>query len=328
VQSTETPGITQGNSSVFSIPATIETRGNKGKKPALAVVPEGQTVEDSTISASVLASETHHTDEGDVKKMKVVELKEALKERGLSTDGIKFDLQSRLLEAVIRDIPDEEDEEEEISSTTTSKRKHSSDVSTSGRHSIRSSSTKRTKAGIVEEDGVPKKRGPGRPKKEEGITKAGIVEEEDVPKKRGPGRPKKEEGITADTTPPLKKGPGRPKKVDKEQIELVNVTKGEEDESVSSRAISTRIGRTPEPPKSQNKKESMDDNDSAGTMPPSRKRGRPPKNPSSTSARGRGKTVDGGESVASSRRSTRSVASKATTDSASMSTRRSNRRAK
>jgi hypothetical protein len=231
-----------------------------------------------------------------------------------------------LLEAVIRDIPDEEDEEEKISSTTTSKRKHSSDVSTSGRHSIRSSSTKRTKADIVEEDGVPKKRGSGRPKKEEGITKAGIVEEEGAPKKRGPGRPKKEEGITADTTTPLKRGPGRPKKVDKEKIEL-NETIREGDESVSSRAISTRIGHKPEPPKSQNKKESMDDNDSAGPMPPSRKRGRPPKNPS-ISARGRGNTVDEGESVASSRRSTRSVASKATTDSASMATRRINRRAK
>jgi hypothetical protein len=321
VQSTETPGNTQGK-----IPVTIETRGNWGKKPALAVVPEGQTVEDSIISASVLASETHHTDESDVKKMKVAELKEALKERGLSTDGFKFDLQSRLLEAVIRDIPDEEDEEEEISSTTTSKRKPvrnqpkskkkakllgddddeavSEKLSTSsGRYSIRSSSTKRTKAGIVDE--------------------------EDVPKKRGPGRPKKEEDITADTTTTLKKGPGRPRKVDKEKIELADETKREGDESFSSRATSTRTGRKPEPPKSQNKKESMDNNDSAGPMLPSKKRGRPPKNPSSTetavSARGRGNTVDGGESVASSRRSSRSVASKATTDSASMATRRSNR---
>ena len=53
-------------------------------------------------------------------------------------------------------------------------------------------------------------------------TKAGIVDEEDVPKKRGPGRPRKEEGITADTTTPLKKGPGRPRKVDKEKIELAD----------------------------------------------------------------------------------------------------------
>lgn len=87
----------------------------------------------------------------------------------------------------------EENKEEEISSTTTSKRKSvsnspkskkkakllgdddesvsekSCDVSNSGRYSIRSSSTKCTKACNVKEKDVPKKRGPGRPKKEEGI---------------------------------------------------------------------------------------------------------------------------------------------------------------
>lgn len=362
VQSTETPGITQGNRSGHSVPATIETRRNKVNKPALAAVPEEQIVEDSTDSAAaILTSETLYT-ENDVKKMKVAELKEALQERGLSTDGLKFDLQSRLFEAAVisddRDIP----VEKEISSTTTtSKRKsvrnppkskkkakmlgdddesvseklsisfrtrrtqpivddhsHSSNVSKSGRYSIRSSSTKRTKARNVEE--------------------------ENVPKKRGPGRPKKEEGITADTNTSLdvedvvvvkKKSPGRPKKADKEKIELADETKREVDESVTSRAMSTRTGRNPGPPKSQNKKESMDDNYSAGTMPPSKKRGRPPKNPSATVSggragpviAGRGKTVDGDGSVASSRRSTRSVASKET-DLASMVTRGSNRRAK
>ena len=94
---------------------------------------------------------------------------------------------------VIKDIPVEENKEEEISSTTTSKRKSVSnspkskkkakllgdddksvsekswDVSNSGRYSIRSSSTKCTKACNVKEKDVPKKRGPGRPKKEEGI---------------------------------------------------------------------------------------------------------------------------------------------------------------
>ena len=95
---------------------------------------------------------------------------------------------------VIKDIPVEENKEEEISSTTTSKRKSVSsnppksekkakllgddddsvsekslDVSNSGRYSIRSSSTKSTKACNVKEKDVPKKRGPGRPKKEEGI---------------------------------------------------------------------------------------------------------------------------------------------------------------
>ena len=360
VQSTETPGITQGNSSGHTVPATIETRGNRGKKPSLAVVPEGQTVEDSTdIAAAILTSVTHYT-ENDVKKMKVAELKEALQKRGLSTDGLKFDLQSRLVEAVIsddRDIP----VEKEISSTTTSKRKsvrnppkskkkakmlgdddesvseklsissqtrmtqpivddhsHSSNVSKNGRYSRRSSSTK--------------------------LTKARNVEEEEMPKKRGPGRPKKEEGITAYTNTSIdvedvvvvkKKSPGRPKKADKEKIALADETKREGDESVTSRAMSTRTGRNPGPPKCQNKKESMDDNDSAGTMPPSKKRGRPPKNPSATVTggragpviAGRGKTVDGDGSVASSRRSTRSVASKET-DSASMVTRSSNRRAK
>ena len=88
----------------------------------------------------------------------------------------------------------EENKEEEISSTTTSKRKSvsnspkskkkakllgdddesvsekSCDVSNSGRYSIRSSSTKCTKACNVKEKDVQKKRGPGRPKKEEGIT--------------------------------------------------------------------------------------------------------------------------------------------------------------
>jgi len=362
VQSTETPGITQGKSSGHSVPATIVTRGNRGKKPSLAVVPEGQTVEDSTISATVLASETHHTDESDVKKMKVAELKEALQKRGLSTDGNKLYLQSRLLEAVIsddRDIP----VEEEISSTTTSKRKsvsnppkskkkakllgdddesvseklslssrtrrtqpiddhsHSSDAK-SGRYSIRSSSTKRTKArNVKEEDVLPKKRGPGRPKKEEGsdVTNTSLDLEDVVVVVK-------------------KKSPGRPKKADKEKIALADETKREVDESVTSTAMSTRTGRNPGPQKSQNKKESMDEHDSAGPMPPSKKRGRPPKKPSSTEtvtrgrsgpvyASGRGKAVDEGESVASSRRSTRSVASKAT-DSTSMATRGSNKRAK
>ena len=36
------------------------------------------------------------TDQTDVKKMKVADLKEALKERGLSTEGLKADLQNRL----------------------------------------------------------------------------------------------------------------------------------------------------------------------------------------------------------------------------------------
>ena len=95
---------------------------------------------------------------------------------------------------VIKDIPVEENKEEEISSTTTSKRKSVSsnppksekkakllgddddsvsekslDVSNSRRYSIRSSSTKSTKACNVKEKDVPKKRGRGRPKKEEGI---------------------------------------------------------------------------------------------------------------------------------------------------------------
>ena len=39
------------------------------------------------------------TDETDVKKMKVADLKEALKKHGLSTDGLKADLQKRLIDA-------------------------------------------------------------------------------------------------------------------------------------------------------------------------------------------------------------------------------------
>mmetsp|Transcript_46499 Transcript_46499/g.63325 ORF Transcript_46499/g.63325 Transcript_46499/m.63325 type:complete len:179 (-) Transcript_46499:128-664(-) len=46
-----------------------------------------------------------------VKKMKVVELKSALEKRGLSTDGIKRDLASRLLDAIEGSSGDNNDEE-------------------------------------------------------------------------------------------------------------------------------------------------------------------------------------------------------------------------
>ena len=91
-------------------------------------------------------------------------------------------------------------------------------------------------ARIVEEEDVPKKRGPGRPKKEEGIT----VLDVQVPIKRKPGRPKK----SADITMPLdvedvvvvkKKGPGRPKKADKEKFERVDGKKAKEKEKSSKK---------------------------------------------------------------------------------------------
>lgn len=77
---------------------------------------------------------------------------------------------------------------------------------------------------VIEED-APKKRGPGRPKKE-GTTTSDVH----VPIKRKPGRPKK----SVDTAPPLddeyfevvkKKGPGRPKKLDKEKAECADEKK-------------------------------------------------------------------------------------------------------
>ena len=85
---------------------------------------------------------------------------------------------------------------------------------------------------IVKEEDVPKKRGPGRPKKEEGIT----VLDVQVPIKRKPGRPKK----SADITMPLdvedvvvvkKKGPGRPKKADKEKFEHADEKKAKKEKS-------------------------------------------------------------------------------------------------
>lgn len=87
-------------------------------------------------------------------------------------------------------------------------------------------------ARIVKEEDVPKKRGPGRPKKEEGIT----VLDVQVPIKRKPGRPKK----SADITMPLdvedvvvvkKKGPGRPKKADKEKFEHADEKKAKKEKS-------------------------------------------------------------------------------------------------
>ena len=87
-------------------------------------------------------------------------------------------------------------------------------------------------ARIVKEEDVPKKRGPGRPKKEEGITVLNVQ----VPIKRKPGRPKK----SADITMPLdvedvvvvkKKGPGRPKKADKEKFEHADEKKAKKEKS-------------------------------------------------------------------------------------------------
>jgi len=78
---------------------------------------------------------------------------------------------------------------------------------------------------IVVPVAIPKKRKPGRPKKEESVAAA---VGKDKPIKRKPGRPKK---VVVDVPPPQeeeelvvkvkKKGPGRPKKTDKEKAERV-----------------------------------------------------------------------------------------------------------
>jgi len=83
---------------------------------------------------------------------------------------------------------------------------------------LRSASVGEEEDGEQQEVAIPKKRKPGRPKKEESVAMAAL----DKPIKRKPGRPKK----VVDVQPPdedsvvkVKKKPGRPKKSEKEKAE-------------------------------------------------------------------------------------------------------------
>ena len=103
---------------------------------------------------------------------------------------------------------------------------------------------------IIEKQEPPKKRGPGRPRKNKDTT-----EKTDKPK-RGPGRPRKNKDTTEKTDKP-KRGPGRPRK---------NKTPEEEPEKPKRKRGRPRKNKT------------TTDETSTTTEKPKRKRGRPRKN--------------------------------------------------
>ncbi len=123
---------------------------------------------------------------------------------------------------------------------------------------------------IIEKQEPPKKRGPGRPRKNKDTT-----EKTDKPK-RGPGRPRKNKDTTEKTDKP-KRGPGRPRK---------NKDTTEKTDKPKRGPGRPRKNKTPEeePEKPKRKRgrprknKTTTDETSTTTEKPKRKRGRPRKN--------------------------------------------------